>query len=285
VNEKDPATIRTATFGLIVEYDGTDFHGSQLQANARTVQGELERALAAIMGRRTRVRLASRTDAGVHATAQVAVFEAQTRLGADSLRKALNHHLPEDIRVRCAQTAQWRFDPRRRARSREYVYTLNDSVTAPAVFRRTESHVRQRLDEQAMQAAAREFVGAHDFAAFAGPGVAEAASTVRRIDAAAVCREGDRVLFTVRGNAFLHQQVRRMTSALVEAGTGKTGPGAVSALLAGGKRRNAGRIVAPHGLCLISIQYDGAGPCGLPDDDTPSPSGRGVVLSLSKELG
>ena len=276
MNEKTPAGAGTASFGLIVEYDGTDFHGSQLQANVRTVQGELESALAAIMGCRTRVRLASRTDAGVHATAQVAAFEAQTRLNTASLRRALNDHLPEDVRVHCAQAAPSRFDPRRRACSREYVYTMNDANTAPAVFRRTESHVRQRLDEQAMQDAAREFIGVHDFAAFAGPGAAEGASTVRRIDAAAVCREGDRVLFTVRGNAFLHQQVRRMTSALVEAGSGKTGPGAVSALLAGGKRRNAGRIVAPHGLCLTRIEYEGAGPCGLPAADTPSPSGRRV---------
>jgi tRNA pseudouridine38-40 synthase len=264
VIEPATAAVRTATFGLVVEYDGTDFRGSQLQASARTVQGELERALCAIMGRRTRARLASRTDAGVHATAQVAAFEAQTRLNTGSIRRALNHHLPPDLRVRCAQPVPALFDPRRRARSREYVYTMNDNDAPPAVFRRTESHVREHLDEYAMHAAALEFIGVHDFAAFAGPAAVEGASTLRRIEAAAVRREGSRVLFTVRGNAFLHQQVRRMTSALVQAGTGRTGPGAVSALLAGGKRRNAGRIAAPQGLCLTRIEYEGAGPCGLP---------------------
>lgn len=270
MNDKTPGGARTATLGLIVEYDGTDFSGSQIQAGARTVQGELEAAVCAIMGGRPRVRLASRTDTGTHATAQVAAFEAQTRLNPDSLRKALNHHLPIDVRVRHVQPVPPRFDPRRRAIAREYVYTMNDSAAAPAIFRRTELHVRERLDQQAMHVAASEFVGVHDFAAFAGPAAVEGASTMRRIDKAVVLREGDRVLFTVRGNAFLHQQVRRMTSALVRAGTGRAGPGAISELLASGARRNAGRIAAPWGLCLTKIEYRGAGPCGLPAADSPS---------------
>ncbi len=264
------AASQTRTFGLIVEYDGTDFFGSQLQANARTVQGELEQALAKITGQRTRVRLAGRTDTGVHATGQVAAFEAEIRLDAGSVRKALNYYLPEDVRVRCAQEAPLRFDPRRRARSREYAYTLNDATSRPALHRRTEYHVRERLDEGAMHAAAQALTGAHDFAAFAGPATPKGAATVRRIDAAGVRREGDRVIFTVRGNAFLHQQVRRMAGALADAGRGAMTLDQFKKVLESGRKNGAKRLAGPQGLCLTKVNYEGAGPCGLPEPASAS---------------
>jgi tRNA pseudouridine38-40 synthase len=252
------------TFGLIVEYDGTDFHGSQLQANVRTVQGELEHALAKIFKRRVRVRLAGRTDAGVHATGQVASFEAESRYTADTIGRALNYHLPEDVRVRCVQRVPHQFDPRRRAISKEYVYTFNDAPAPPALHRRVEFHVRGRLDEHAMNRAAREFAGVHDFAAFAGPATPAGAPTVRRIESASVRREGHRVIFTVRGNAFLHQQVRRMAAALAGVGAGSLTQAQLRELIQSGKKHAAGKAARPQGLCLTEVVYEGSGPCGLP---------------------
>jgi tRNA pseudouridine38-40 synthase len=250
--------------GLVIEYEGTALHGSQLQANARTVQGELEAALHAIFGEMKRVHLASRTDAGVHAMGQVAAFDADERLDPETIRKALNHYLPEDIRTRCAQRAPDAFDPRRQATYREYVYTMNDAPSAPAVFRRTEVHVRHRLDEAAMDDASRALVGSHDFAAFAGPATPDSASTVRRVESAVVRRKGDRLIFTLRGNAFLHQQVRRTAAALVAVGRGAMDRDGFESLVATGDRGAASKVLAPHGLCLNKIGYDDEGSCGLP---------------------
>ncbi len=251
------------TFGLTVEYDGTDFHGSQLQANARTVQGELEAALGVIFGRPVRVRLASRTDAGVHALGQVAAFEAETRLDTETIRRALNNHLPDDARVRCAQVVSPGFDPRRRALSRSYEYTLTDAPAPPALHRRTQTHVRHSLDARAMDLAARVFVGTHDFAAFAGPATEKGATTTRRVDEASVVRSADTVVFTVRGNAFLHQQVRRMAAQLVEVGRGAMTTEALRELLSLAARDPSMAALGPRGLCLTKVEYGGAGPCGL----------------------
>jgi tRNA pseudouridine38-40 synthase len=252
------------TFGLIVEYDGTAFRGSQLQADARTVQGELERAVERVTGGSARIRLASRTDTGVHATGQVATFAAATRLGAETIRRALNHHLPADIKVRCAQLVPDRFDPRRAALAREYVYTINDGPTPPAIRRHLETHVTATLDAVAMDTAAQSLIGAHDFAAFAGAAAPKLAPTIRRVDAASVTREGALVRFTVRGNAFLHQQVRRIAAALVEVGRGNLGPDRFAQLVNGGRKGDATWLIGPQGLCLTRVIYDAGGSCGLP---------------------
>ena len=251
-------------FGLIIEYDGAGFHGSQLQANLRTVQGVLEMALSSAFEAPVRPRLASRTDTGVHALGQVAAFDAETGMDGDTIRKALNYFLPEDVRVRCSQRVADKFDPRRDASWREYAYTLNDAQAQPAIHRGTEVHVRERLDEAAMAEAARELVGAHDFKAFAGPATPNDAPTVRRVDAAQVARDGERVRFSIRANAFLHQQIRRTAAALVSVGTGRMTPEAFGELLRSGSKGAAKRPLAPHGLCLERISYEGEGPCGLP---------------------
>jgi len=253
-----------ATFGLVIEYDGTGFSGSQLQARARTVQGELETALEKLFACHIRVKLASRTDSGVHATGQVAAFVAPKRLDEDTVRRALNFHLPEDLRVRCAQAVPHGFDPRRRARSREYVYTLNDAASPPAINRRTECHIRGRLDEGAMDAAARILTGTRNFAAFAGPATLKGAPTVRKVYSSNVRREGDRVLFTVRANAFLHQQMRRMGAALIDVGLGRMDISQFTSLVTDGARGQAKKVAKPQGLCLTNVEYGGNGPCGLP---------------------
>jgi tRNA pseudouridine38-40 synthase len=250
--------------GLVVEYEGTDFSGSQLQARARTVQGELEEALAGLFQTAIRVKMASRTDAGVHARWQVAAFDHQTRLSMTRIREALNHYLPEDIGVRHAARVADSFDPRRHAVSREYVYTACDAQTPSPIDRRFETHVRGPLDVAAMSEAAGGLIGTRDFASFCGGALPAGASTVRRIDRADVCREDDRVRITFRANAFLNQQVRRMVGALLQVGTGGLSRQRFAEYLRKPVRGAAAIVAEPRGLCLTKIEYRGGGPWGLP---------------------
>ncbi len=250
--------------GLVVEYDGTEFHGSQLQKSVRTVQGELTKAVRTVFEDEIGIRLASRTDAGVHARGQVAAFDADTELSEDTIRKALNYYLPEDVRTKAVARTADRFDPRRHAESREYVYTLTDAEVPSPIRKRFEAPVKGRLDEDAMERAGAVFCGVHDFAAFAGPASPRDACTVRRVDSVSTKREGDRVEITIRGNAFVHQQVRRMTAALVDIGQVRTSVDQIKAYLHGANRGTARRLMPARGLCLASIIYAGAGPNGLP---------------------
>ena len=250
--------------GLIVEYEGTAFHGSQLQANVRTVQGELEDAAKELFGTPGRVRLASRTDAGVHAIGQVAALDAETVLTASDIRNALNYHLPEDVKVRQVGPVEPEFDPRRHARNRTYDYKLTDAASPPAIDRRTSVHVRSRLDHVAMDAACRYMAGEKDFAAFAGPATSHDASTVRNVDSAVVERNGDTVKFRITANSFLNQQVRRIAGVLAEVGRGKAGPDLVRDLLDDSARGAATRVMPARGLCLMSISYSDSLPGRLP---------------------
>ena len=254
-------------FGLVVEYDGTDFNGSQLQSNARTVQGEVESALQQIFSKKIRMHFASRTDSGVHARGQVGRFDEETDMSSDQIRKALNYYMTEDVRIRCAQVVQDGpdgFDPRGDASSRTYVYTFNDARSEPAIDRHFVTHVRKSLDAAAMNSASQALVGLHDFAAFAGPKTPHDAPTWRDVEFASCSRSGDRVEFKITANAFLHQQIRRIAGALYDVGTGSSTATVVSDLIASAVRGEASHVMAAQGLCLEEIAYEGAGECGLP---------------------
>lgn len=254
-------------FGLVVEYDGTKFHGSQLQSNARTVQGELEKALLQLFNKNIRMHLSSRTDSGVHARGQVGRFDEETDMSPDQIRKALNHFMTKDVRIRCAQLVQDGpdgFDPRSDASARTYVYTFNDARSEPALDRHYVTHVRKSLDAAAMNDASQLLVGSHDFAAFAGPSTPEDAPTRRVVESASTNRTGDRVEFKITANAYLHQQIRRIAGVLYDVGTGSCSKERVSELLATANRGEAEHVMPAHGLCLEEISYSGAGECGLP---------------------
>lgn len=248
-------------YALLVEYDGTEFHGSQLQKDARTVQGELEKALVALYGAATRVHLASRTDSGVHARGQVAVYDQDERHDTATLFKALNFHTPEDVAIRAVETVDAEFDPRRQAVEREYVYRLNDGVAPSALDRYREVQVKRIEQFEEMQSAAQLFVGSHDFASFAGPATPADASTVRNMHSVDVVRsEADRIAVRIVGNAFLHQQVRRMTGALLRVGTGEMRSEQLRKLIEEPVRRAAHWPLGPKGLCLTRIKYGNGGP-------------------------
>ena len=238
-----------------VEYDGTDFFGFQAQPGTRTVQGTLEAALAHLSGGiRLPVEGAGRTDAGVHARGQVANFYTEAEIPPHGWRKGLNSLLPPDIAVREAVEVGLEFDARRHARGKLYRYSIYNHETRSPLCARTTWHVRARLDEAAMNAAAEPLVGQHDFSAFRAADC-ERLSTVRDLSRLTVRRDGDLVEIEVVATAFLKNMVRIIAGTLVAAGRHSLAPGDVAAIRDGGDRTRAGVTAPPHGLCLVEVYY------------------------------
>ncbi len=232
-----------------VEYDGTDFSGFQLQPEARTVQGELEDALARLSnGERRRVDGAGRTDAGVHASGQVIAFTYQGRLSAERLLDAINGMLPRDVAIRDLRRAPKGFHPRFAARYREYRYTILNGPRSP-LLERTTLLVRTPLDTAAMARAGSVFIGRHDFSAFGGA----IGNPVRTVHAVRVRRAGALVTIDVRADAFLRGMVRRMVAALLEVGKGRMDATGVAAALADTRPALAGAAAPARGLCLRHV--------------------------------
>ena len=245
---------------LVVEYDGTDYSGFQYQANAPSIQEELEKAVAKLTREKVRVTGAGRTDAGVHAVGQVVAFDTSAAYGPEQFVSALNHHLPDDIAVREAYEVGNAFDPRRMAVSRRYVYTILRAAVRSPLHRRDTYRISSGLDVAEMRAAARLFVGVHDFRRFSGPLERLEASTIREILDASVCETGDLVEFRVEGNAFLPHQVRRMAGALVDVGLGRLSATEVEKMIEGEDTKATARSLPARGLCLEEVKYAGFPP-------------------------
>jgi tRNA pseudouridine38-40 synthase len=243
----------------VIEYDGTAFAGSQVQPNARTVQGELEEALNRLIGERTRVRLAGRTDAGVHATGQVVAFCVPRVLprggGLPGLRQRLNAALPSDLAVRSLRAAPAGFDPRRDARWRVYRYrVLMNGARRPMERYRT-LEIDDGLDVGAMRAAAARMLGERDFGSL---GSNVAGRTVRHLAEVTVRQTGDLVEIRITANAFLRRMVRSLVALLLEVGRGRMAPERVDGVLTGPGRALHGRAVPARGLTLERVIYDTA---------------------------
>jgi tRNA pseudouridine38-40 synthase len=243
----------------VIEYDGTAFAGSQVQPNARTVQGELEKALNRLIGERTRVRLAGRTDAGVHATGQVAAFcygrSPRRGGGLPELRRRLNAALPPDLTVRSLRPAKAGFDPRREARWRVYRYRIALNGVRHPLDRHRTLEIDEPLDAAAMQAAAARMLGERDFAAM---GADAHGRTVRHLAELRVVRRGDLLEIRVTANAFLRRMVRSIVALLIEVGRGRLAPEAVDRVLDVGARALHGRAAPPRGLTLERVIYASA---------------------------
>ncbi len=232
-----------------VEYDGTDFAGSQAQPGLRTVQGELEAALARLTGGiRSRVDAAGRTDAGVHALGQVIAFTYRGRLPAGELERALNALVPPDVAVRDLRRVPLAFHPRYAARYREYRYTIWNGPRSP-LRERTALGVRVPLDDAAMARAASVLIGRHDFSAF---GAADP-QPVRTIHWIRVRREGATVTIDVAADAFLRGMVRRIVAVLLEVGRGRTDGQEVAAILVSRRPALNGATAPARGLCLRRV--------------------------------
>jgi tRNA pseudouridine38-40 synthase len=243
---------------LIIEYNGTNYHGSQSQVNAPTIQGEIEKALKKLTGERVRIKTASRTDAGVHAKGQVVGFDTRAKLSLKSFIDGLNHYLPEDIAVKKAYKAETDFDVRRRAVSREYRYCIYNSPTRSPLKEGTAWRVAGKLDIAAMQKACEALIGRHDFASFIGSEItARQKRTVRDVFKAEITQDGEMTIFKIIANSFLPHQVRNMIGSLVKVGQDKMTTVEFKQMV---ESRTPGlaRPTAPaEGLCLVQVNYPG----------------------------
>jgi tRNA pseudouridine38-40 synthase len=219
------------------------------------VQGELERAAAPLAGHPVRARFAGRTDAGVHATGQVAALIVPARWTAAELQRALNARLPDSIAVVAIAEAPAGFDPRRWALWRRYRYQVWNAEVRSPLLRRSAWHVRYTLDDATIQRAVALLRGEHDFASFAAPLKQAGATSVRTMYEAAVSRKGRLLEFQFRANAFLPHQVRRTVGVLVELGRGTIGEEQVATWLREPRAGAAGPAAPPEGLCLVDVAY------------------------------
>jgi tRNA pseudouridine38-40 synthase len=253
---------------LVVEYDGTDLCGWQRQDNGPTVQGHLEVALAKLLAHDATVTGASRTDAGVHASGQVASFWTERPIPLHGVRRGLNSLLPDAIAVTDAAEAPDGFHPRFSATGKHYRYLVLTRADRSPRWRDRVWHHPAPLDRAAMRAAAAALIGEHDFAAFRAAGCT-ATHTVRRIDQIDLAdhpSDSHLLAIDVRGNAFLRNMVRIVVGTLIEVGAGRRPIGQVAEILAAGDRTRAGITAPAGGLELVSVRYDGrkiAAPLGV----------------------
>ncbi len=247
-------------FKLLIEYAGTRYRGWQIQKNARTVQGEIDRAIREVSKRREFELYGSgRTDAGVHALAQVAHLELYTDVPPESLRRKLNDELPSDIHIRAVVPAPHRFHARHDAVSRCYLYQISRRRTA--FGKNLVWWIRDPLDVTAMRAAAVAFVGLKDFRAFTAD-EADEKSTRVLVDGVEIAESGALILIRVQGSHFLWKMVRRMVGVLAAVGRGELEPSDATRLLHDGSGGEAAALAAPAaGLFLEAVLYKGdAGP-------------------------
>lgn len=247
------------TIKLTLAYDGSEFFGWQVQPNRPTVQAAVMEAVATVTGERAAVHGSGRTDAGVHALAQVASFQTASGIPAANLAKALNRQLPNTIRVLAAEEAPAGFHARLQARAKSYRYRIYRGGICPPFLWRYVHHFPYPLDEQQMIEAAPLFQGAHDFTSFASPDPPEAASAarskVRTVSSSELRREGEELVYTVRGSGFLHHMVRNIVGTLVEVGKGRVSAAQIPEILAARQRSAAGPTLPGKGLWLVSVEY------------------------------
>lgn len=244
---------------LIVRYDGTAYHGWQVQPNGVTVQQTLQDAIEAVTGVRSGVIGCSRTDAGVHADMFCCTFDTESALRGNKLCSALNFHLPHDIAVYDAREVGEDFHPRYHAAGKRYIYRIWNGTQRHPVYAPYSLHRNAPLDVESMNRAAADFVGRHDFAAFCGAGSDVQGTTQRTIRACSVERQGDMVLFTVEGDGFLYNMVRIMVGTLLEIAAGRMAADSIPAILDSCDRGMAGPTAPAHGLCLDYVFYDEEG--------------------------
>lgn len=244
---------------LTVAYDGTNYHGWQIQPNGETIEGILNRCLSDLMGEKTEVIGASRTDSGVHAMGNVAVFDTDSPIPADKIVYALNRRLPEDIRVRRSEEVPPDFHPRHCVSRKTYEYRIY-SAPFPMPVKRLYTHFTYvPLDVDLMRQAGEYLVGTHDFKSFCTVG-AQVETTVRQIESLEVWAEcnvtADReIVIRVTGYGFLYNMVRIIAGTLMEVGRGHIVPQEVQRILEAGDRQAAGPTAPACGLTLIGIEY------------------------------
>jgi len=246
---------------LTLAYDGSEFHGWQLQPGVPTIQGALADVVQKITQERTQIHGASRTDTGVHALGQVANFKTQSPLSAGEFQRAFNALLPPSIRIVAAEEVGPDFHARWQSLAKTYHYRIFRGRVVPPFDWRYMFHYPWPLDEDAMGEAARLFEGEHDFTSFAASSGSEEddrdRNTVRVLFRSELVRqtEKDEIVYVVRGRSFLRYMVRKIVGTLLEVGKGKIAPADISRIFELRDRSHSGATVPPEGLYLVSLEY------------------------------
>lgn len=256
----DSAQAHDRNIALLIEYDGTGLAGWQRQDGVLTVQQVLEDAATRLCGRAVSSIVAGRTDAGVHATGQVAMLALPTRFSPERVREALNFHMkPHPVVVVAAAIAPEDWNPRFSARRRCYEYRILNRRARPGLALNRVWHLPHRLDVTAMADGAQRLLGRHDFTSFRAA-ACQAKSPLRTLDRLDVCQEGEMIVVTAEARSFLHHQVRNMVGSLVQVGSGRWQPQLMVEVLEARSRAAAGPTAPPGGLYLRAVHYDGGGP-------------------------
>jgi tRNA pseudouridine38-40 synthase len=239
---------------LTIEYDGTRYHGWQIQSTGETIQSVLEKAVSTFFGKPTRIIGSGRTDAGVHALGQVANFFCDQESDPHRLQRGLNALTPEDITIKEVTIVPDSFDARRDGRSRLYEYRiLNRSTPSPFHLNRA-WHVHDPLDVQSIREAIRFLEGEHDFSAFQAAGC-DAIHPIRKIYRTSLDERNELLVYTIEATAFLRHMVRNIVGTLVEIGRKQRTPESFAELLSVRDRTKAGPTAPAHGLFLIEVKY------------------------------
>lgn len=239
---------------LVVAYEGTSYCGWQVQPNGITVESVLNQELSRILKEDIQVIGASRTDAGVHALGNVAVFDTNARIPGDKVAFALNQSLPDDIRIQMSKEVSPDFHPRHCNTRKTYEYAVYNHQFDSPLGRQYKYFVHRPLDEVRMQRAADILVGTHDFKSFCNIHT-QVEDTVRTIYVCQVKREGNDIIIHIEGNGFLYNMVRIIAGTLIEVGSGLRAPQEVEEILAAKNREAAGRTAPARGLTLVRIAY------------------------------
>lgn len=239
---------------LTVAYDGTNYHGWQIQKNGITIESELNRCLSALLGEPICVIGASRTDSGVHALGNIAVFDTGNRMPAEKISYALNQRLPEDIRIQRSEEVPADWHPRHCDSRKTYEYRIYRGQFPMPVKRLYALFSYHRLDVEKMQEAASYLEGEHDFKSFCQTG-AQVESTVRTLYSVKVLEQGEDLVIQVCGNGFLYNMVRIIAGTLMEIGQGKRAPEEIRTILEARDRAVAGPTAPAHGLLLVKYEF------------------------------
>jgi len=242
-------------FKLILEYDGSAYHGWQRQSEDRTIQGTIEQALKQLTQMDITLIGSGRTDAGVHALGQVANFHCNTKLTPQAFLAGLNSLLPDDIVIKECCEIDNDFHARYCVKSKTYAYRILNRNVPSAIYRNYTWFIQKRLDKPLMKSAIDPIIGTHDFKAFEGSG-SPRPHTIRYVQAAMLSEEEEDIfVFKITANGFLKFMVRNIVGTLVEVGIGKRNPDDIKEILLSKDRNRAGVTAPPHGLFLMSIEY------------------------------
>lgn len=241
---------------LVFEYEGTRYHGLQVQENAHTIQKELESAIHSLSGEWVKMLFAGRTDAGVHAVGQVGVFDTHSSIPPDRWSFALNSSLPEDIRVRRSEAVGADFHPRYQAFSKTYRYLVYRSGAGQVFYRDRALCYREPLDLEQMRQAAALFQGVHDFRAFCASGTS-VKTFAREVYSCELCEDPPLLWLEIEANGFLYNMVRIIMGTLLEVGRGRFSAARISQILDSLDRSQAGPTAPPQGLYLLKVSYPG----------------------------